>query len=69
MVGTLNYWFYTGRIAQGERWLALTDAAQLPPELRAQVLRVIGNVALVKGELARAIDPLDGAVAGGPRGR
>jgi tetratricopeptide (TPR) repeat protein len=63
IVGTLNYWFYTGRMAQGERWLALSDASHLPADLRAHVLRVIGNVALVKGDLARAIKPLDGAVA------
>jgi tetratricopeptide (TPR) repeat protein len=63
IVGTLNYWFYTGRMAQGERWLALSDASHLPAHLRAHVLRVIGNVALVKGDLARAIEPLDGAVA------
>jgi predicted ATPase len=63
VVGTLTYWFYTGRMAQGERWLALTDPAELPAELRARVLVVIGNVALVKGDLARAAEPLDGAVA------
>jgi tetratricopeptide (TPR) repeat protein len=62
VVGTLNYWMYTGRMAQGERWLALTDTSQLPADLRARVLRVIGNVALVKGELAQAVGPLDGAV-------
>jgi predicted ATPase/DNA-binding SARP family transcriptional activator len=63
VVGTLTYWFYTGRMAQGERWLALSDTSQLPADLRARVLRVIGNVALVKGELAQAVGPLDGAVA------
>lgn len=62
IVGTLNYWFYTGRVAQGERWLALTDPSQLPAELRAKVLLVIGNVAVVKGDPARAGEPLDGAV-------
>jgi predicted ATPase/DNA-binding SARP family transcriptional activator len=62
VVGTLSYWFYTGRVAQGERWLALTDASELPPDLRAQVLVVIGNVALVNGDPVRAGEPLDGAV-------
>jgi predicted ATPase/DNA-binding SARP family transcriptional activator len=62
VVGTLSYWFYTGRVAQGERWLGLTDASELPPDLRAQVLVVIGNVALVNGDPVRASEPLDGAV-------
>ena len=50
-------------MAQGERWLALADASQLPADLRAR--RAAGRSATSpwsRATCARAVEPLDGAV-------
>ncbi len=57
----LDHWFHSGRIRQAERWMGAADAATLHPRERAHLLLSAGNLALVDGDLRRALPVLAGA--------
>jgi predicted ATPase/DNA-binding SARP family transcriptional activator len=50
----LDYWFFSGRIAQRERWLPIADAADLPNGERARLLLAAASLAFVQGDVERA---------------
>jgi predicted ATPase/DNA-binding SARP family transcriptional activator len=50
----LDYWFYSGRIRQSERWVRTALAADVPKAVRARLLQAVGSIAFVEGDLARA---------------
>jgi predicted ATPase len=72
VVGLLDYWFFSGRIELGERWLRTTHATTLPLPLKTQLLGLAGSIAFVQGDLDRALnsfnDSLEAAMAAGNRG-
>ncbi len=72
VVGLLDYWFFSGRIELGERWLRTTRATALPLPLKTQLLGLAGSIAFVQGDLDGALagfnDSLEAAMAAGNRG-
>ncbi len=56
VVALVDYWFFAGRSRQAIGWVeAARDAADVPARLRAEILVGAGSVALVNGDLARAV--------------
>jgi predicted ATPase/DNA-binding SARP family transcriptional activator len=54
VLGLIDYWFFTGRIVQAERWLAAADRADLPMEIRIRLGLSTGGMAFVHGDVERA---------------
>jgi predicted ATPase/DNA-binding SARP family transcriptional activator len=48
----LDYWFFSGRIAQRQRWLPIADALDLPSGVRARLLLAGASLAFVQGDVA-----------------
>lgn len=63
VLGLLDYWFFSGRIAQADRWLAAATAAPLPPALRTRLRLYAGSLAFIAADLARAAPSFEEAVA------
>ncbi len=62
VLGLLDYWFFSGRIAQADRWLRAAQAAQVPPQTQTRLLLYAGSLAFVEGDLARAVPAFRAAV-------
>ena len=63
VVALLDYWFYAGALADADRWLAAAQAADVPGQIRAQLHLSVGNLALVGGDLTRAVTAFQAAHA------
>lgn len=62
VVGLLDYWFFSGRLGQADRWVRATQSAQMPRQVQARLLMSVGSFALVQGDLARAVPAFEGAL-------
>ncbi len=60
--GLLDYWFFTSRIAQGERWLTVATQADLPPDLRVRLSLSAGRRPWMAGDVARAAEAFSASV-------
>jgi predicted ATPase/DNA-binding SARP family transcriptional activator len=63
VVVLLEHWFYSGALADAERWLAVADSPGVPPALRAELLMTAGNLAFVSGDLPTARTSFEAAIA------
>lgn len=63
VLGLLDYWFFSGRIAQADRWLGAATATPLPPDLRTRLRLYAGSLAFIAADLARAAPSFEEAVA------
>jgi predicted ATPase/DNA-binding SARP family transcriptional activator len=63
VVVLLDYWFFAGALADADRWLAAAQAAEVPGEVRARLYLSAGNLALVGGDLTRAVTAFETAQA------
>ena len=52
--GLVDYWYFSGRISQAERWLGAADRADLPTDVRIRLGLSAGRLAFVQGDVARA---------------
>ena len=62
VVGLLDYWFFSGRLGQADRWVRAAQLAQMPAHVQAPLLISIGSFAFVQGDLARAVPAFAGAL-------
>lgn len=64
VVGLLDYWFYSGQLAQADRWVAVVRDAEVDAEVRVRLLLSTGSLVLLQGaDLPRARAALDAANA------
>jgi tetratricopeptide (TPR) repeat protein len=55
VVGLLDYWFYSGQLAQADRWVAVVRDAEADAAVRVRLLLSTGSLVLVQGaDLPRA---------------
>jgi predicted ATPase/DNA-binding SARP family transcriptional activator len=62
VVGLLDYWFFSGRLGQADRWVRAAQSAQMPHTVQARLLMSVGSFALIQGDLARAVPAFEGAL-------
>jgi predicted ATPase/DNA-binding SARP family transcriptional activator len=60
--GLLDYWFFTSRIAQGERWLTVATQADLPADLKVRLSLSAGRRPWMAGDVARAAEAFTASV-------
>jgi tetratricopeptide (TPR) repeat protein len=63
VVVLLEYWFYTGALADAEHWLAVADAPDVPARTRARLRATAASHAFVSGDLKRARASFEAALA------
>ncbi len=60
--GLLDYWFFTSRIAQGERWLTVATQADLPADLKVRLSLSAGRRPWMAGDVTRAAEAFSASV-------
>ncbi len=63
VVVLLEYWFYSGALADADRWLAVAQAPDVPARTRAKLHMTAGSLAFVSGDLRTARTEHEAAVA------
>jgi predicted ATPase/DNA-binding SARP family transcriptional activator len=62
VLGLLDYWFFSGRLGQADRWIRAAQGTRMPRHVEARLLLSIGSFAFIQGDLARAAPAFAGAL-------